>query len=192
MNRLFVLVFGIFLTLLIFSMPAFAATCSQPVFVVDKDTRAVMGGVTIAAYPNVGDIERCTTTGWGRCSIPNLIQGDSYRLLVESMPASYECQYRVADCEHDVTACEGEKEFRLKAISPPPRPEPEPEVKPGRCGCADRTCDCPPPACDLLTETNYNNIIITWYYNDSTRDNWQWPYSTREKYANQRSLKEVD
>ena len=88
-------------------------TCNQPVKVKDKDTGVGIGNVTVAAKPTTGTIIRCTTNSVGQCTLVDLIEGDSYRLVVESYPEDYECQYTV-DCEETITACTTERTFRLK------------------------------------------------------------------------------
>ena len=87
--------------------------CPQNVKVSDKDTGAGIGGVTVATRPTTGTIIRCTTDSGGRCTLSNLTKGNSYRLVAESYPTDYECQY-TADCEQTIIACTTERTFRLK------------------------------------------------------------------------------
>jgi len=96
--------------------------CDQLVKVANKDTGAGIANVTVAARPTVGTIIRRTTDMWGKCTF-NLIEGDDYKLVVETYPEGYECQYTV-DCEEDITACETERTFRLKGTAPLPCNQP--------------------------------------------------------------------
>ena len=89
------------------------SVCSQNIRVKDKDTGVGIANATVAARPSVGSIIRCKTDSNGRCSLTNLIAEDRYRLVVEGIPLGYKCQY-TADCETTITACEGEKTFRLR------------------------------------------------------------------------------
>ena len=89
--------------------------CDQSVKVSDKDTGAGIQNVTVAARPTTGTIIRCTTNSWGECTLKNLAENKSYRLVVESYPNDYECQY-TSDCEETITACTTERRFRLKRI----------------------------------------------------------------------------
>lgn len=108
---------GITRTCAITQSGAEPTTCGQLVKVLNKDTGAGVEGVTVAARPTAGMIIRCTTDSLGKGTLTDLIEGNDYRLVVETYPAGWECQYTV-DCEEDIKACETERTFRLKWIAP--------------------------------------------------------------------------